>query len=90
MKPAKIRAALRHLAVSRVYPSTFCPSEVARGLGEKWRPLMPAIRDEAGKLLAEGELECLQRGRVVALGSAKGPVRFRRPLHARPDSIVSD
>ncbi len=65
------------MAASRKYPSTFCPSVVARELAQEWRPLMAQVRREAERLVAQSELECLQRGRKVAIENAVGPIRLR-------------
>lgn len=73
---ATIRRLLRQLANERA-PKTFCPSEVARQLAKEWRPLMPRVRTVAAHLIADGELQCLQRGRVVSIDAARGPIRLR-------------
>ena len=75
--PNEIKKSLRRMAKSRVFPATFCPSEVARDLSDDWRPLMPAVRRVAAKLIAAGELECLQAGKPVAIEKAAGPIRLR-------------
>ncbi len=64
-----------------------CPSEVARAVGgERWRELMAPVRAAAHRLVANGEAEVTQRGRVVDVASARGPVRIRRPgaAYGRP------
>lgn len=59
-------------------PATACPSEVARAVGgEHWRDLMPSVRDVAAELQAAGTIDVCQRGRVVKLADAKGPIRLR-------------
>jgi hypothetical protein len=61
-------------------PSSICPSDAARAVDpEGWRRLMPAARAAAGRLAAAGEVEVTQRGEVVDVGTARGPVRIRRP-----------
>jgi Protein of unknown function (DUF3253) len=40
---------------------------------------MPAARAAAGRLAAAGSVEVTQRGDVVDVVSARGPVRVRRP-----------
>jgi hypothetical protein len=62
-------------------PSTICPSDVARAVGPEdgWRELMQPVRDAAGRLAARGEVEVTQRGEVVDVDTARGPVRIRRP-----------
>lgn len=72
----EIAAALLRFAAERA-DLTFCPSEVARFLApEDWRPLMPAIREEAERLVARGDLRCWQRGRPASPTKAKGPIRL--------------
>jgi hypothetical protein len=60
--------------------TTICPSEAARAVDpEGWRELMPAARAAAGRLAAGGQVEVTQRGEVVDVATARGPVRIRRP-----------
>ena len=59
--------------------TTICPSEAARAVDpEGWRELMPAARAAAGRLAMGGEIEVTQRGEVVDVATARGPVRIRR------------
>ena len=56
-----------------------CPSEVARAEGgEDWRERMEPVREAARRLVAWGEVEILQGGRVVDPSTARGPIRLRR------------
>lgn len=68
--------------------STVCPSEVARevhaarggqsdGEGEAWRELMEPVRRAARLLVAQGECEITQGGKVVDPSTARGPIRLR-------------
>lgn len=68
--------------------STVCPSEVARevhaarggrtdGDGEGWRELMEPVRRAARLLVAGGECEITQGGKVVDPSTARGPIRLR-------------
>lgn len=71
-------------------PKTFCPSEVARALTpselselgfDSWRDAMPAVRQLAWDLRANGECEVLQKGEcvdAVELEDVRGPIRLRR------------
>jgi len=60
--------------------TTICPSEAARAVDpDGWRELMPAARAAAGRLVAAGQAEVTQRGEVVDVATARGPVRIRRP-----------
>ncbi|HEX8497791.1 MAG TPA: DUF3253 domain-containing protein [Actinomycetales bacterium] len=52
--------------------------EVAATDADDWRRLMPAARAVAGRLAAEGTVEVTQRGEVVDVATARGPVRVRR------------
>ena len=59
--------------------ATICPSEAARAVDpEGWRELMPAARAAAGRLAVAGDVEVTQRGEVVDVATARGPVRIRR------------
>lgn len=66
------------LLETRAATATICPSDVARATAEDWRPLMEPVRRAARRLVADGEVEILQGGRVVDPSTAKGPIRIRR------------
>ncbi len=74
-------AAIGDLLAARAAGRTICPSEAARRLGgdDGFRALMPLVRDAAAAMVARGELEVTQRGRVVEPQSARGPIRLRLP-----------
>lgn len=56
---------------------TICPSEVARAIDpEDWRPLMAAVRAVAASMAADGRVQVTQRGEVVDINTARGPVRL--------------
>ena len=38
----------------------------------------PCVRDAARAMVADGELDVTQKGEVVDLDAAKGPIRLRR------------
>jgi len=46
--------------------------------GENWRELMQPARDAAHELVDLGEVEVTQKGEVVDVTTARGPVRIRR------------
>ncbi|MEM1303704.1 MAG: DUF3253 domain-containing protein [Planctomycetota bacterium] len=70
-------AAILSLLSRRGAGKTICPSEAARLLDwEDWRPLMPAVREAAQSLVTEGRIVATQRGEVVDLDTAAGPVRL--------------
>ncbi|SFQ02045.1 Protein of unknown function [Geodermatophilus dictyosporus] len=76
--PALERAIAALLDV-RAPGATICPSEAARAVDpEGWRALMPEARAAAGRLAAAGAVEVTQRGAVVDVATARGPVRVRR------------
>lgn len=65
--------------------ATVCPSEVARAVHaarggadpEGWSELLEPVRRAARLLVAAGECEITQGGRVVEPSTAKGPIRLR-------------
>jgi hypothetical protein len=72
--------AIGELLDRRAPGATICPSEAARRVDpDGWRDLMPDARRVAGRLVADGRVEMTQRGEVVDPGTARGPVRLRRP-----------
>ena len=87
---AALEDAIRELLAARAGSATICPSEAARrvavregrdGVGvadEGWRALMEPARRAARRLVARGEVEIVQAGRVVDPSTAKGPIRIRR------------
>ena len=59
--------------------ATICPSEAAKFVGDdNWRELMEPARRAARRLVARGEAEITQQGRVVDPSTAKGPIRIRK------------
>ena len=75
-----LEEAIRALLAGR--EGTICPSEAARAVGGDdeavWRPLMGPVREAAHRLAEAGEVEVTQRGEVVDVRTALGPVRIRR------------
>ena len=75
----QLEASIRTLLGARAAAATICPSEAARAVGgDEWRELMEPARRAARRLVAEGEVDILQRGSVVDPSTAKGPIRIRR------------
>jgi len=77
-----LEAAIRDLLAARAPRATICPSEAARRVAgedeDAWRPLMEPARRAARRMVADGEVELVQRGRVVDPSTFRGPVRIRR------------
>ncbi len=72
-------ASIRALLAQRADGATICPSEAARQVGgDDWRDLMQPARDAARQLVDAGEVEVTQRGEIVDVTTARGPVRIRR------------
>jgi hypothetical protein len=72
--------ALRDLLATRARDGSVCPSEAARLVApQQWRALMEPARAAARRLVAAGEAEITQQGRVVDPSRARGPIRVRRP-----------
>lgn len=75
----QLEAAILSLLERRAPAATICPSEAARAVGgSDWRALMEPTRQAAQRLVACGEVEITQRGEVVELATARGPIRIRR------------
>lgn len=78
----ELEASIRSLLAGRGAEATICPSEAARAVGgadeNAWRELMEPARRAARRLVAAGEVEITQGGRVVNPSTAKGPIRIRR------------
>lgn len=76
-----LERAITALLASRGRGKTICPSDAARLVhdadDEGWRELMEPARRAARRLVAAGEVEITQRGRVVDPSTAKGPIRIR-------------
>lgn len=72
-----IEAAILRLTAIRGPEKSICPSEAARVVAPiAWRDAMPAVRRVAARLVAEGRLRMLQKGRDIDPETARGPVRF--------------
>lgn len=73
-----LEAAVRSLLAGRPAGATICPSEAARAVSpDGWRGLMEPARAAARRLVAAGQIEIVQGGRVVDPSTAKGPIRLR-------------
>ena len=74
----QLEATIRQLLGRRAATATICPSEAARAVSpEGWRELMEPARRAARRLVAAGEVDITQQGRVVDPSTAKGPIRIR-------------
>ena len=89
----ELEAAILGLLEGRATGATICPSEAARAVAtaagsghgnaaaqgeDAWRALLEPARRAARRLVAAGEVELTQRGRVVDPSTFRGPVRIRR------------
>lgn len=75
----RLEEAIMGLLAQRSPTSTICPSDAARLVGgEEWRELMDDARAAAARLVAEEKVDITQRGSVVDLATARGPIRIRR------------
>lgn len=74
-----LEATILTLLDARARGATICPSEAARSVDpDGWKALMEPARAAARRLVASGEVEITQGGRVVDPSSCKGPIRVRR------------
>ncbi|MDQ1104781.1 DUF3253 domain-containing protein [Nocardioides zeae] len=79
--PDDLERAVLDLLDRRADGATICPSEVARAVaaeGQEWRDLMDPVRAAVGRLVERDAVDVTQRGEVVDLASARGPIRVRR------------
>jgi hypothetical protein len=75
---AKLDAAILQLLDMRADEATICPSEAAHLVGgEDRQPLMQPARDAARRLVDQGLVVIMQKGRVVDGSTAKGPIRIK-------------
>ena len=75
---ARIERTILDLLAQRDPGKTICPSDAARALdAEDFRPLMAPVRAVVRDLVARGELEVTQSGRVVDIDTARGAIRLR-------------
>lgn len=75
---AALERSIIALLRARKRGATICPSEAARAVGgPAWESLMEPARAAARRLVARGETEITQGGRIVDPSTAKGPVRVR-------------
>jgi hypothetical protein len=81
--PEEIAAIMLALAAERGPAKTICPSEVARALGgphpDGWGPLMQPVRKVAVKLMREGRVTILRKGRPVDPDDFRGVYRITLP-----------
>ena len=76
----RLARCIEQLLDARAPTSSICPSDAARAVDpDGWRDLMDDARAAAGALAAQGRVQVTQRGEVVDVATARGPVRIRRP-----------
>jgi hypothetical protein len=77
----QLEEGIRSLLAGRASTASICPSDVARAVTSneaEWRALMEPVRQAARRMVATGEVEITQGGRVVDPAALKGPIRIRR------------
>ncbi|HEY9009251.1 DUF3253 domain-containing protein [Ohtaekwangia sp.] len=78
-----IRKVILKLAEERGTEKTFDPSDVARAIDQQnWSLLIDQVELVANTLIREGKIIALQSGRVIDIKNYKGPVQFRKNVHA--------
>jgi hypothetical protein len=85
-----IAETLLDLVAARGLGKTVCPSEVARALGgphpEGWSPLMQPVRRAAVRLMKEGRVLILRKGRPVDPDDFRGIYRLGPVTAPEPSS----
>ena len=75
----QLESTIVDLLGQRARTATICPSEAARTVDpDGWRDLMEPARRAARRLVAAGDVQITQGGKVVDPSTAKGPIRIRR------------
>ena len=78
-----IEEVILRLVAERGAGKTICPSEAARALGgphpDGWGPLMQPVRKAAIRLVHQGRLTILRKGKPVDPDSFKGVYRLAMP-----------
>jgi hypothetical protein len=78
MNDRDIERMMLHVLSQREGAATACPSDVARALDPvRFRDLMDDVRRVAADLVDRGAIEVLQKGRVIDVRTARGPIRLR-------------
>lgn len=80
----QIRATVISLLEKRDAGKTICPSEVSRAVfgtpGGNKKEFMDRTRAIVAEMADEGLLEVCQKGKVVDIKTAKGPIRLRQRM----------
>ncbi|WP_200930597.1 DUF3253 domain-containing protein [Pseudorhodoferax sp. Leaf274] len=82
MADSTIEECLFGLLAQRCEGATVCPSDVARALvadADRWRALMPQVRQVAQRLAQDKRLRVTRKGVPVDATSRGGPIRLGRP-----------
>ena len=67
------------------------PSDVAQAVQPDWQPLLTAVRRAAIRLMEQGRIDILRKGRPVPAADVRGVIRLRtRPGPATPDLAAPD
>jgi hypothetical protein len=78
-----IEETILRLAAARGAEKTICPSDAARAIAgdhpDKWGPLMAPVRRAAVRMMKEGRIVILRKGRVVDPDDFKGVYRLALP-----------
>lgn len=96
MSDRQIEDCLLALAQARGPDKSFCPSDAAKALAEDWRPLMKPVRQAALRLMDQGRLAILRKGkRVTEPEAVRGVIRLAHPDNpglaaAKPDVETGD
>lgn len=86
--PEELEAAMLSLLEERGPGRTISPADVAQALGgnqpEGWGPLMQPVRKVAVRLMKEGRIVILRKGRAVDPDDFRGTYRLALPPAAEP------
>jgi hypothetical protein len=76
---AEIERIILDLAAQRGPAASFCPSEAARAIApaDAWRTRMTDIRRVAIRLMNDGRIDILRKGKPVSVAEVRGVIRLR-------------
>lgn len=73
-----IEASILQLVELRGPEKSICPSEVARALNpEAWQTMLTPVRQAALRLMGQGRIDILRKGKPVPAAEVRGVIRLR-------------
>jgi len=75
---AQVEAAILRLVTAAGPTASISPEDVAKALApETWRSLLAAVRQHAVRLMQQGRIDILRKGKAVTAAEVRGVIRLR-------------